>query len=64
MEKTAEEIAEKLHNVYENSSKMAGWETQEECRVPFKDLPEKNKAVMISMGHYVLGLIEEAKQTE
>ena len=40
-------IARKLHDIYEEESKIVGWKTQEVCQVKFDDLPEKNKKVML-----------------
>ena len=59
--KTKREIAEILHNVYEEESKRVGWKTQESCRVEFKDLPEKNKQVMRKIAEVVMELIEEGR---
>ncbi len=42
-------FAEWLHNNYESISQEQMWKTQKKCQVDFKDLPERNKAVMIRM---------------
>lgn len=42
-----EHLASLFHRSYEFHSKNEGWETQENCRVQFEDLPEENKKVMI-----------------
>ena len=42
-------LAKLFHETYEDESKKVGWETQKSCKVEFDDLPEKNKAVMISV---------------
>jgi len=56
----AREIAEKLHDLYEESAKAVGWKTQKDCQVKFNDLPEANKKVMLHTGQYVEYLINEA----
>jgi hypothetical protein len=38
-----------LHTTYENLSLEEGWETQEECKVMFDNLPQKNKNVMLKL---------------
>ena len=40
-------LAEEFHRVYEEESRQVGWKTQEDCRVPFKELPETNQMVML-----------------
>ena len=47
-------IAEMLHNKYEEEAKRVGWKTQESCQVKFKDLPEKNKEVMLAIAELVM----------
>lgn len=49
-EMNGKEIAEWLHDRYEMFSAMEGWDTQELTKVPFNDLPDANKRVMIMMG--------------
>jgi len=41
------EMARKMHDIYEEESKIVGWKTQESCKVEFDKLPEKNKKVML-----------------
>ena len=57
-----EEVAESLHILYEESSKIDGWKTQENCRVEFKDLPEDNKKVMLLVSESILKNIENVKK--
>jgi hypothetical protein len=45
----AEEIARKFHETYENFAPNYGYETREASAVPWKDVPEKNKALMIAV---------------
>jgi ribonuclease HI len=59
MEKTDEKIAEELHNAYEQYSKNAGWKTQKKCQVKFKDLPEDNQVVMISIARLIKQWVKE-----
>ena len=42
-------MAEWFHNNYEEISLNNGWKTQEQCQVPFRDLPKENKATMIEV---------------
>ena len=44
-----EQMAEWFHNNYEEIAKAEGWQTQDKCRVEFKDLPENNKITMIKV---------------
>jgi hypothetical protein len=47
------EIAEWLHNNYEEISKKENWKTQEKCRVKFEDLPKENKEVMLKLAQRI-----------
>jgi hypothetical protein len=40
-------LAEYLHDAYETIAKKTKWNTQENCKVPFKELPNENKNTMI-----------------
>ena len=44
-----EQMAEWFHNNYEEIAKAEGWQTQENCKVEFKDLPESNRTTMIKV---------------
>ena len=46
---SAEKMAEWLHNNYEEISLNNGWKTQEDCQVPFCNLPKENKETMIEL---------------
>ena len=46
---SAEKMAEWLHNNYEEIALNNGWKTQEDCQVPFCDLPKENKQTMIEL---------------
>ena len=58
--KTDEQLAKDLHDAYEQYSKNAEWKTQKKCQVEFKDLPEANQIVMISIARLVKIWIKEA----
>jgi hypothetical protein len=47
-DKTAETIARAFHDEYEAFAEAHGWETQKSSRVAFDDLPEENRATMVS----------------
>ena len=46
---SAEKMAEWLHNNYEEIALNNGWKTQEDCQVPFCNLPKENKETMIEL---------------
>jgi len=50
---TGGELAEWLHNQYEEISKEVGWNTQKECKVGFNALPDKNKSVMLRLAQAI-----------
>lgn len=39
-------LAEWLHTTYDEIAADVGWQTQEDTRVPFADLPDENREVM------------------
>jgi hypothetical protein len=43
-----ERACEVMHDAYEAAAVGHGWETQERSRVPWRDVPEANKATMRS----------------
>jgi hypothetical protein len=47
------ELAEWLHDNYEEIAKKKSWETQKSCKVKFEDLPEENKQVMVSLARRI-----------
>lgn len=49
-----EDLAKYMHDEYEKISKELGWNTQDECKVEFKDLPEDNKKVMCQVALSVI----------
>ncbi len=53
------DLAKFMHEVYEEKAVSHGWQTQKKCRVPFDDLPEKNKETMIAVAEQVYGYMEK-----
>jgi hypothetical protein len=51
------EIAVMFHDYYEKIAKEVGWKTQDGCGVPFNNLPDKNKQVMLKVADKVLAEI-------
>lgn len=52
--KEEKEVAEWLHNNYEEIAKGENWNTQESCKVDFDNLPEENKKVMLELSKRIL----------
>ena len=46
-------LAEWLHNTYEKIAKEENWETQKDCQVAFKDLPEENQHTMLALAQAI-----------
>tara|TARA_R110002124_G_scaffold172155_1_gene339799 strand:- start:208 stop:546 length:339 start_codon:yes stop_codon:yes gene_type:complete len=46
---SAQKMAGWLHNNYEEIALNNGWKTQDDCQVPFSDLPKENKQTMIEV---------------
>jgi len=53
------QIAEWLHDSYEAIAENKGWDTQKNCKVDFKDLPDSNKLVMLEMANLIISNINE-----
>ena len=51
---TKHELAEWLHDNYEQLAKAENWQTQEITRVKFEDLPNENKATMLALADRML----------
>lgn len=49
------QLAEWLHDNYEQLAKANDWQTQEITRVKFDDLPAENKATMLALADKMLG---------
>lgn len=52
--RTAEIIAEQFHDAYEAAAPKLGYETREDSRVPWAQVPAKNKAVMVETARDLL----------
>lgn len=51
-------LAEYLHDSYETIAKKTKWNTQENCKVAFNDLPNENKTTMILLaGKLILDFV-------
>lgn len=46
---TTEEIARKFHKYYERLAPRFGWATQSESAVPWDDLPDRNRLLMLAV---------------
>ncbi len=55
------ELAEWMHEQYEEISKQEKWRTQKKCQVKFKDLPEENKQVMTELAKRIIKKFKLAK---
>jgi hypothetical protein len=62
--KTAEELAEWLHDNYEQIATSQDWQTQLATRVPFKDLPTANKRTMLILAERLIKLNQQQSKTE
>lgn len=51
---TKHELAEWLHDNYEQLAKAENWQTQEITRVKFEDLPTENKSTMLALADRML----------
>ncbi|QIB75356.1 hypothetical protein G3I44_14295 [Halogeometricum borinquense] len=47
-------LAEWLHDQYEEIAVEVGWETQDGTSVPFDELPEDNRAVMLQLAERLI----------
>lgn len=45
----AEEIAQRFHEVYERLAPLHGYKTREASAVPWEEVPEANKQLMIAV---------------
>jgi hypothetical protein len=55
---TPEELAELFHTHYEAIAKREGYKTREESAVPWSEVPEDNKRVMVLTAAAVLRELE------
>jgi hypothetical protein len=51
---TEKELAEWLHEQYEEIAKEKGWKTQESTQTKFDNLPKKNQQTMIELAFRIL----------
>ena len=51
---TPEDLAEWLHEQYEEIAKDKGWKTQESTKTKFENLPEENKKTMIELARRII----------
>ena len=47
-------LADWLHDQYEEISKEKGWNTREECKVEFEDLPKENREVLFELAKRII----------
>jgi hypothetical protein len=52
---TAEKLAEAFHETYERFAPQFAYETRKESALPWEELPEKNKQLMIAVCRELLG---------
>jgi hypothetical protein len=55
---TGEELAELFHETYEKLAPDYGYKTREASAVPWSDVPEPNKSLMIAVAEQVLATIK------
>lgn len=55
----AEQVARLFHDTYERLAPFYGYETRRESAVPWEDVPEQNKRLMVETCRYVLSHLEE-----
>lgn len=58
-----QELAEWLHNEYEDIAVEVGWETQDGTSVPFDELPDDNKQVMLKLADRLLTVYDIQKNS-
>lgn len=56
---TAEAVAQRFHEAYERLAPSFGYKTREASAVPWADVPEQNKKLMIAVAAEVLAGIRE-----
>jgi hypothetical protein len=54
-----EQLAELFHSTYERLAPAFGWRTKKGCNVPFAQLPQRNKALMVATCQTVLNALQE-----
>jgi hypothetical protein len=54
---TAERLAELFHDTYERLAPSFGYETRKASAVPWADVPEQNRALMVAVCAEVLAVL-------
>ena len=55
---TAEQLAEFFHETYENLAPRYDYDTRLASKVPWSQVPERNKKLMIAVAEKVLGRLK------
>lgn len=63
-EKRIKELAEFMHNEYENYAIKVGWKTQKKCQTLFDELPPANREVMLWVAKSVYDKLLQAQKEE
>lgn len=50
----AEKLAQAFHDAYEELAPSFGYETREDSRKPWSEVPEANRALMVAVAHHIL----------
>ncbi len=61
---TAEELAEAFHENYERLAPSHGYETRDDSRTEWKDVPEKNKKLMVATATAILIILRGGHSAE
>jgi hypothetical protein len=61
---TPEELAKFFHDTYEELAPNYGYTTRKASAVPWEDVPEPNKSLMIAVAEKVLEKIEALKEEQ
>ena len=61
---TAEELAKFFHDTYEELAPNYGYTTRRSSAVPWEEVPEPNKSLMIAVAERVLEKIEALKEEQ
>lgn len=54
-EPTAESVARRFHELYERLAPNFGYETRPESAVPWSEVPERNRSLMVAVADVLLG---------
>lgn len=60
----AEMLAEAFHEAYERLAPKYGYNTRQESAVPWSDVPEGNKNLMVDVAHEMLTFIRKNELLE